>query len=931
MKPIASFRRVRAGWILLFVLAFAPYRASAGDVTPSYEKDVRPILKANCFHCHGEAGHREGGLDLRLRRLIVAGGDSGPAIEPGDPESSYLLARLEAGEMPPGDTKLQPDEVATIGRWIAAGAPTLRDEPEQLDDEYITEEERSFWAFQPVVRPEVPEVRHRDQVRTPIDAFLLARLEEHDLSFSPEADRLTLLRRACFDLLGLPPTLEQIEQFLADEAPDAYDRLLDRLLASPHYGERWGRHWLDVAGYADSEGYTADDPLRPWAYKYRDYVIRSFNADKPLDEFIQEQLAGDEMIDPPYTNLSPEAIEKLTATGFLRMAPDGTGAGGVDQGVARNQVVADTIKIVSTALLGLTVGCAQCHDHRYDPISQKDYYRMRAIFEPALDCQKWRKPSQRLVSLYTDADRAEAARIEEQARQIDARRIAKQNEYIARTLERELEKIDPELREAIRYALNTPADKRLPVQKALLREYPSTNVTPGSLYLFDRKAADELKKMAAEAAKVRATKPVEEFVRCLTEVPGRVPVTHVFIRGDHEQPGEVVQPAALAILAGDNPPSIPDDDPSRSTSGRRLAYARWLTSGRHPLVARVIVNRVWMHHFGRGIVETPGDFGMLGARPTHPKLLDWLASELVEGGWRLKRLHKLIMTSTAYRQQSRRRPELQAVDADNRLYGRMSIRRLEAEAIRDAMMVASGKLERQMFGKPVPTRPDDVGQIVVGVDTRDAAGRPTGKEVDIGGQAFRRSVYVTVRRTQPLAVLEAFDAPIMEPNCKRRSTSTVTPQALLMMNSPYIRQMARHMAERVVREAGDEPRQQIEHAWLLAFSSKPDKQQLEESLGFLNRLTDHLCASVAPPDKSETKKEQPAQADAGKQATAAASAASAGGDKPPGEKASQTAAEQTGTSKPKQANDAARRKAQREALVALCQALLSSNPFLYVD
>ena len=931
MKPIASFRRVRAGWILLFVLAFAPYRASAGDVTPSYEKDVRPILKANCFHCHGEAGHREGGLDLRLRRLIVAGGDSGPAIEPGDPESSYLLARLEAGEMPPGDTKLQPDEVATIGRWIAAGAPTLRDEPEQLDDEYITEEERSFWAFQPVVRPEVPEVRHHDQVRTPIDAFLLARLEEHDLSFSPEADRLTLLRRACFDLLGLPPTLEQIEQFLADEAPDAYDRLLDRLLASPHYGERWGRHWLDVAGYADSEGYTADDPLRPWAYKYRDYVIRSFNADKPLDEFIQEQLAGDEMIDPPYTNLSPEAIEKLTATGFLRMAPDGTGASGVDQGVARNQVVADTIKIVSTALLGLTVGCAQCHDHRYDPISQKDYYRMRAIFEPALDCQKWRKPSQRLVSLYTDADRAEAARIEEQARQIDARRIAKQNEYIARTLERELEKIDPELREAIRYALNTPADKRLPVQKALLREYPSTNVTPGSLYLFDRKAADELKKMAAEAAKVRATKPVEEFVRCLTEVPGRVPVTHVFIRGDHEQPGEVVQPAALAILAGDNPPSIPDDDPSRSTSGRRLAYARWLTSGRHPLVARVIVNRVWMHHFGRGIVETPGDFGMLGARPTHPKLLDWLASELVEGGWRLKRLHKLIMTSTAYRQQSRRRPELQAVDADNRLYGRMSIRRLEAEAIRDAMMVASGKLERQMFGKPVPTRPDDVGQIVVGVDTRDAAGRPTGKEVDIGGQAFRRSVYVTVRRTQPLAVLEAFDAPIMEPNCKRRSTSTVTPQALLMMNSPYIRQMARHMAERVVREAGDEPRQQIEHAWLLAFSSKPDKQQLEESLGFLNRLTDHLCASVAPPDKSETKKEQPAQADAGKQATAAASAASAGGDKPPGEKASQTAAEQTGTSKPKQANDAARRKAQREALVALCQALLSSNPFLYVD
>jgi len=850
-----------------------------------FEQHVRPILKTHCFQCHGEGGQHEGGLDLRLRRFMVGGGDSGPAISPGDREDSYLFARLEVGEMPPGEVKLAADEIALIGRWIDAGAPTLRDEPDELGDGYLfTEEERHFWAFQPVRPVKVPTVAHRQQVRTPIDAFLLSRLEEKQLTFSAEADKQTLLRRACFDLLGLPPTPEQVRAFMADEAPDAYDRLIDRLLASPHYGERWGRHWLDAAGYADSEGYTADDAPRRAAYKYRDYVIRSFNADKPFDRFVEEQLAGDEMVEPPYQNLSPEQIDLLTATGFLRMAPDGTGSGGVDQGLARNQVVADTINIVSTALLGLTVGCAQCHDHRYDPIPQKDYYRLRAIFEPAYNPKHWRTPRQRLISLYTDADRAEARRIEQRAHAIDVKRQAKQRQFIERTLEAKLEKVDPELREAIRHARATPPGKRLPIQEKILRENPATNVTAGSLYLYDRKAADELKKMAAEAKKIRDTKPIEDFVRCLTEVPGEVPTTSVFIRGDHEQPGDVVHPAGLSILAGEGTSAIPEDDPSRSTTGRRTAYAHYLTSGHHPLCARVMVNRVWMHHFGHGIVETPGDFGALGARPTHPKLLDWLAGDFVAGGWRLKRLHRMIMTSTAYRQQSERSDKTDAVDPENHLYGRMSVRRLEAESIRDAMMVACGKLEPRMFGKPVPIREDEVGQVVVGIDTTDSAGRPTGKVIPLNGQEFRRSVYITVRRSQPLAVLDTFDAPVMQPNCDRRTASTVTPQALLLMNSQFIRTMAEYFARRVHREAEQDPTAQVTLAWQLAFSRKPTGEQLQRAVEFLNTQVEHLRATAMA--KADAEKEK------------------------------------------KQANP---QDPTIGALTSFCQALLSSNRLLYVD
>ena len=875
--------------------AAAPGEASADDasaddarVAPGFEQQVRPILKAHCFQCHGEGDELKGGLDLRLRRLIAKGGDSGPALIEGDGDASLLLARVSAGEMPPGDKKLTPQQVETIGVWIAGGAKTSRPEPENPAAAEITPDEQAFWSFQPVARPVVPQPRAADRVRTPIDAFLLAKLEEQGLTFSPDADKPTLIRRAFFDLLGLPPSPAEVTRFMADTAPDAYERLIDRLLETPAFGERWGRHWLDVAGYADSDGYTPEDPPRAYAYKYRDYVIRSINANKPFDQFIQEQLAGDELLEPPYKDLRPAEVDLLVATGFLRMGPDGTGSGGVDQNLARNQVMADTLKIVSTTLLGLTVGCAQCHDHRFDPIPQTDYYRLRAIFEPAYDWKNWRPPQARLISLQTDAERRRAAEIEAEAAKLDAERVKRSQDYVDQVFEKELVKLPAEIRDAVRAARTAAADKRTPEQQRLLKMHPSVNVDHGSLYLYDPKAAEDLKHMAAKAAEVRGTKPVEDFVQALTEPVDSNATTFVFYRGDIQQPKQAVGPGELTVLAGCRPTEIPRDDAALPTTGRRLAFARRLTDGTHPLVGRVEVNRVWLHHFGRGIVGTPGDFGFLGERPTHPELLDWLASDFVAGGWRLKRLHKLIMTSTAYRQQSGRRQSGgiaagEIADPDDRLLWRRPVRRLEAEVVRDAAIAIAGKLNDKPFGPPVPVREDEVGQIIVGIDNYVGNNTP-GPLLPMNGEEFRRSVYVQVRRSRPLAVLETFDLPLMDPNCGCRQASTVTPQSLMLMNSPFALEFAGHFAERVVAEAGIERRAQVAHAWRLAFAGEPAEDEINHAMAFVATQTEQFRANQAAEPK-------------------------------PAEGATPTA----------------KATPEQQALTSYCHALLSSNAFLYVE
>lgn len=890
IHPPQPGRARRRPWVLLVLClggaVLPPAAANEPERTPTFERDVRPILKATCFHCHGEGDQREGGLDVRLARLLTTGGESGPAIVPGDSAGSLLYQRVRDGEMPPDPThRLSETQVEAIRRWIDAGAATARPEPESPDALVFTEEERSHWAFQPLVKPPLPPVRDRSRLRSPVDAFILSRLEAEGASFAADAPRPTLLRRLKLDLLGLPPEMGELEEFMQDNAPDAYDRLVERYLASPHYGERWGRHWLDVAGYADSDGYSVEDLPREHAWRYRDYVVRAFNTDLPFDRFIMEQLAGDELITSPVDNLSPQDAELLAATGFLRMAPDGTGGTVDDPVVARNEVVADTIRIVTSALLGLTVGCAQCHDHRYDPIPQTDYYRLRAVFEPAFHVQKWRKPRERLISLYTEADRAQAAVVEAEAKLVEEERTRRQAEFIAATFEKELAKLPEELREPARAARDTPEKERTPEQKQLLKQYPSLNVSAGSLYLYDQKAADELKQLADRANEIRSRKPAEEFVHALREVPGEQPETFLFHRGDPTQPRQACSPGGLSILeAVADLPDIPADHPNLSTTGRRLAFAQWLTHRRHPLTARVIVNRVWMHHFGRGLVATPADFGVLGSPPTHPELLDWLAVEFIESGWSLKHLHRLILSSTTFRQGLRSDPALIAADPDNLLYGGANLRRLDAETLRDSVLAVSGRLNPELFGPPVPVMADHVGRWVLGIENLDA-GRP-GKVIPLGGAEYRRSLYVQVRRSRPLAVLDAFDWPRMTPNCEARRASTVAPQSLLLLNSDFTLASAEQFARRVEREAGPEPAAQIVRAWQLAYGRTPDDSERASALAFLEDQTDLFRAAAA------------------------------GEGEPPPSKPADTPPPPT--------------PAQR-SLETLCQMLLGSNEFLYVD
>jgi mono/diheme cytochrome c family protein len=912
----------RTTGLLIAVLSLTSL-AQADSKPILFERDVRPIFKAHCWQCHGEEEKPEAALDLRLVRFMLKGGDSGPAVVAGKPAESLIWKRIAAGEMPPQGKGLSDQEKQTLAAWIEQGAQTTRPEPETIvAGSDWTEEERGWWAFQPVKRPAIPDIRNRhsaagssagslrtsrSELRTPVDAFLLAKLAEKGLEFSPEADRRTLARRLTFDLWGLPPTPELVDRFVADASPDAYERLVEELLASPLYGERWARHWLDAAGYADSDGYTEADRERPWAFRYRDYVIRSFNDDKPFDQFIVEQLAGDELLTPTYQNLSADDADKLIATGFLRMAPDGTGQGGVDANVARNDVVAETIKIVSTSLMGLTVGCAQCHMHRYDPISQQDYYRFRAIFEPALDWKNWRDPPGRLVNLWTPAEHEQAARVDQELREIEGQRLAELDGIVNEVFDKEVAKLAPEKQQLAREARKAEKDQRTPEQQQILKEHPSLNVDRGSVYLYEGKRLQEFNKKYEQLnAETRARRPADSFVACLTEPPGHKPLTYLFYRGDFNQPREVIAPGTLSILPDAAP--IAEDDPNLPTTGRRLAFARHLTSGKHPLLARVLVNRVWMNHFGRGLVASPGDFGQLGERPSHPELLDWLAAEFVAEGqglrgkrhttgppdsspsplstqplanpWSLKRLHRLIVNSSAYRQVSTRSEALQAVDPENRWLGRMSVRRLEAEAIRDAMLEVAGLRTGTMFGPPSSVNPDDVGQIIVGKATRDGNGILVAKFEDSPEQ-FRRSVYVQVRRSLPLAIMEPFDIATLSPNCERRSSSTVAPQALLMMNNDLVVRLSERFAQRVLSEAGDDPAAQVRLAWRLACGRDADAELTAEALAFLEKQRQNFAPASADVKPDAAKPVPPSPA--------------------------------------------------LQALALLCQALLSSNQFLYVE
>ena len=836
-EPVSSVgfipqMKLRVQILLLPLLA----TALCGAESPvTFEKHVRPILKTHCTHCHGEEDKPKGDVDLRLRRFMDK------IVVPGQPSQSKLVEVIRKGEMPEKGKPLAAEELAVIEQWISQGAKTTKTEPLTLaPGPLISDDDKEYWAFQPVKRPMVPANVDHKKVRTPVDAFLLASMKERGLDYTAEADRRTLIRRVSLDLTGLLPSPEETDEFVNDRSPLAYENLVERLLASKSYGERWARHWLDVVGYADSNGYAEADSVRPQAWRFRDYVIRSLNDDKPWDQFIQEQLAGDELAGATHADfqqavLDPSKRDQLIATAFLRLAPDGTGDTNDDAKLARNQVIAEQIKIMTSSLMGMTVACAQCHDHRYDPITQVDYYSLRAIFDPAYNWEAWRAPAQRLYSLYSPEERAKAADIETKAKAIEAEARAMSKKFLDEIFEVEIKKVPQAEQTAFRVARDTPVAKQTPEQKALIKKYPSALATY-SLDLYDKKKQDLVDAKMAEATKLRATKPVEGFVMAMTEVKGQVPVTKLFNRGDHDQPKQPVTPGELGILVSPEVEPFKPASVASGSSGRRLAYAKWLTSGKHPLTARVLVNRFWMNHMGRGIVNTPGDFGRQGERPTHPELLDYLADEFVKSGWKLKSLHRLIVLSTAYRQSSVNPASVQA-DPENKLYARYKMRRMDAETMRDSMLAATGILVQASYGPPSGIGRDAQGRVVVGLDK----GTITVNKVEPAGQDdFRRSIYVQVRRSKPVTVLDTFDAPLMSPNCELRAQTTVAPQSLLLMNDSFVLENASRLADKLQREFPNDRRKQIERAWPLLYSKPASESDITKSLTFLEEQTKAL-------------------------------------------------------------------------------------------
>ena len=823
------------------------------------QHDVIPILYLRCTICHG-LRRREGGLDLRTKASMLAGGKSGPAIVPGKPDESLLIRKVTSGAMPPvllmlkaGVKPMAQTETDLIAKWIEQGAPEVAVQPDVAGlapDTLVTDKDRQFWSFRPprrVAAPVLKNAKNAARVRNPVDAFILQKLEAKGLTLSPEAERETLIRRAYFDLIGLPPEPGDVEAFLADRDPGAYEKLIDRLLASPRYGERWGRYWLDAAGYSDSEGKLNRDPVRPGAYRYRDYVIRAFNDDKPYDRFLLEQIAGDELADyEKATVVTRELVDNIIATGFLRMAADAT----VQPDMAfiddRHEVIADAIDILGSTVMGLTIKCVRCHSHKYDPIPQRDYYRLTDIFKGAYDEHDWMPPDLDRASLEKDwglrgrvlpyvTPGSTPAQVLAEQQQAEQRRQAleteikdardslkkKQAERQDKVIEQRLQQVPELFRTDLKAAVKMPAEKRTESQQYLIKKF-------SKLVEFDvkelRNLSPEFQRESDEIEKriklLEAQYPPEPVIRALWD-RGEPSATYILRRGSSSSFGRLVGPGVPSALTDGKTPFVATPPwPDARKTGRRLALAKWLIRPDHPLTARVMVNRLWQRHFGTGLVKSVDNFGVMGTAPSHPELLDWLATEFVERGWSVKQMHRLIMTSSAYRQSSRITEAHEKLDPANVLVSRISMRRLDAEGLYDSLLRVSGRLDETPFGFPSPVYVQEDGAVTP---------IPTEK-------GWRRSIYTLQRRKDTPTALASFDFPQMSPHCVERSESTVATQALYLMNDSMVRELAASFAKRVEREAGTDPAQQVERVYWLAVSRAPTPAEKDAALTTLQKL-----------------------------------------------------------------------------------------------
>jgi hypothetical protein len=833
--------------IQTWISAGAKFR-DAHDSEPAVtQHDILPLFYLRCVACHG-GRRKEADLDLRTRKSILKGGKSGPAAIPGKPSESLVIRRLLAEEMPPrrklvsvSVKPMETSEIEKLTTWIGLGLPesTVKTTDLELSESLVTDEDRTFWSFQKPRRPSVPEVSSADRVRNPIDAFVLQKLEEGGLTLSPEADKTTLLRRVHFDLIGLPPSPGQIDDFLNDRNPQAYEDVVNRLLKSPQYGERWGRHWLDAAGYADSEGAQNEDRVRPHMYRYRDYVIRSLNSDKPYSQFLVEQIAGDELVDFEHADVIDNQIyDNLVATGFLRTAPDRTFADITNFVPDRLEVIADEIDILGTAVMGLTLKCARCHFHKFDPIPQQDYYRLTAIFKDAYDEHDWLKSQgPRTLPNVTTAERnaweKSEQKITQQVEQLRTEQMQKTVVKRKELLKETLASLPADIREKVNAALKTSKSERTDDQNKLIAEHASTStMTAEDFGRLDAQFKTDTEARQQQIKEVESQRRSEPRIRALWS-RGEPSPSFVLKRGNYLTPGRPVDPGVPAVLSDSSAPfEVQPPWKNATATGRRLAFARWLTRSDHPLTARVMVNRMWQHHFGAGIVTTPGNFGKAGAKPSHPELLDWLATEFVDGDWKLKSLHRLIVTSAAYRQSSHVTDDALRLDPDGILLSRMPLKRLEAEVLRDTLLFVAGALDDTPFG------PADA------VELR-ADGLVTTKST---GRGWRRSIYVLQRRTQIPTLLDNFDYPQMGPNCVQRRESLVAPQALHLMNNGMIYQLAERFADRVIAEAGENRAAQVERAYLMAFGRRPSLEETAAAVSALNELTQQWTRQISGDD-----------------------------------------------------------------------------------
>ncbi|MEX0679318.1 MAG: DUF1549 and DUF1553 domain-containing protein [Pirellulales bacterium] len=723
---------------------------------------------------------------------------------------------------------------------------------------------RQFWAFKPLVPPSLPPVRNTEQARSGVDAFILDGLEQANLRLSPTADRPTLLRRVYFDLVGLPPAPDEIDAFLSDERPDAYERVVERLLASPQFGERWGRHWLDAAGYSDITGGDNDAgivKLSEGKWKYRDYVVRAYNEDMPYDRFLLEQLAGDELVDwRAAATFTPETKELLVATGFLRNAADDTDEKELTTPDILHGVLQRTGEVVANNLLGLTMGCAKCHDHKYEPIAQRDYYRFLAAFTPIYNPTSWVPPKSRALA---DISPAEKAAAEKHNSELDAkigglRQQQAEIKGVGRqaVLAKKLATLPEQIRADVKQSIETPPDKRSEVQKYLADKFKAVlDVSEGEIAAqLSQPQKNQVADLERQIAAAEPTRRRWGTIQAAYET-GPPPSTYLLVRGNHETPGAEVQPGYFAVLSSREsetnakpPGGTPGSpQPAGQTSGRRLALARWLTDWSSPagaLAARVRVNRIWQHLFGKGIVETTENLGVSGAVASHPELLDWLACRFVADGRKIKPLVKLLVTSAVYRQASTpTTADASKVDPANRLLGRMPLRRLEAEIVRDALLAAGGGLDPALGGPSLPleVRPD--GMIVLQAENKPGTTNRS-----------RRSLYVLARRHYHLSLLGVFDQPTMSTNCPNRQQSAVVSQSLTLLNDALVIDAAEKFAARVIDSPGaGDSAGQISLAFRMALGREPSAKEMAWSQELLSQQSAELAGSEVPGEKAPEK------------------------------------------------------------------------------